>query len=250
MNYPLIGISSYELTVKREPPFKMAGVNVDYKDSVIRAGGIPLMIPQNLLADQVPQLLDRLDGLVLSGGGDIHPRLYGEEIDHPRVRGIDLVRDETERRLACAAIERNMPLLAICRGHQMLNVALGGSLWQDVETMRPETGEHDFYRPIIGRDYLAHTVQIEPQSRLARLLGGTQVQTNSLYHQAVKQLGAGLTVTARTPDGSIEAVEHVVNDFVVGVQWHPENLQDTVTEMRGLFAGLVEAARGSARSEQ
>lgn len=243
MNDPLIGITSYELTVKMQPPFKMAGVNIDYKDAVIRAGGIPVLIPQNILPDQIPTLLDRLDGVVMSGGGDVHPRYYGEEVDHPRVRGIDVVRDETERRIACYAVEHDIPLLAICRGHQMLNVALGGSLWQDVETLRPETEEHDFYKPHVGRDFLAHTIDIEPSSKLVDLVGGIEIKANSIHHQAIRELGEGLVVTGRSADASIEAVERPDKTFVVGIQWHPENIQDTVPAMRGLFVGLVEAAR-------
>ncbi len=244
MNYPLIGISSYELSVQMQPPFKMAGVNVDYKNAVIRAGGIPVMIPQDLLPDQVPDLVERLDGVIISGGGDIHPRFYGQTATHPRLMNIDMVRDETERRLVCAAIERDRPILAICRGHQMLNVALGGTLYQDVETQYSAEIKHDYFFGAERNNYIAHTIDVEPDSKLATLLGHTHINTNSRHHQAIDQIGKGLVVTARaTGDDMIEAVEYPEKRFVVGVQWHPENLQDTVLEMRGLFTGLVEAAR-------
>lgn len=249
MNYPLIGISSYELTVKMQPPFKMAGVNIDYKNAVIHAGGIPVMIPQDLLPNQVPTLVERLDGIIISGGGDIHPSYYGQEATHPRLMNIDMVRDETERRLVRAALERDVPILAICRGHQMLNVALGGTLYQDVETQYSNKIKHDYFFGAERSTYLAHSVEVEPDSKLATLLGHTHLNTNSRHHQAIDKLGEGLVVTARaTDDDMIEAVEHTDKRFAVGVQWHPENLQDTVLEMRGLFSGLVEAAR--AASEQ
>lgn len=249
MNFPLIGISSYELNVKMQPPFKMAGVNIDYKNAVLRAGGIPLMIPQDLLPDHVPVLIERLDGVIISGGGDIHPRYYGQEATHPRLMNIDMVRDETERRLVYAALERNVPILAICRGHQMLNVALGGTLYQDVETLYSADLKHDYFFGKEPSNYVAHSIDIDPDSKLATMLGKTYLDTNSRHHQAIDQLGEGLAVTARAADGTVEAVEHVDKQFAVGVQWHPENLQDTILEMRGLFLGLVEAARVAVNSE-
>lgn len=243
MNFPLIGISSYELTVNIQPPFKMAGVNIDYKNAVIRAGGIPVMIPQNLLPEQVEVLVERLDGVIVSGGGDIHPRYYGQEATHPRLMNIDMVRDETERHLVCAALKRDLPLLAICRGHQMLNVALGGTLYQDIATLYSADLKHDYFFGAERSNYLAHRIEVERGSKLAQLLGHTHMKTNSRHHQAIDKLGEGLVVTARAmDDDTIEAVEHPEKRFVIGVQWHPENLQDTVLEMRGLFSGLVEAA--------
>lgn len=239
--YPIIGVTAYEKVVSYHPIFRMAGAHEDYKNALITAGGVPVLIPQNLNEAQLSALLDRLDGVLLPGGGDIDPQRYSRDV-HPKVRGVDTVRDAMEHRVARLAVERDIPLLAICRGHQMLNVALGGTLWQDVETEMPGAGEHDFYRTGWERDFLAHQVLIEPHSRLRVLLGAQQTPVNSLHHQGVRDLAPGLAPVAYAEDGLIEALEMPDRRFVVSVQWHPENLVRTMPAMFGLFEGLVQAA--------
>jgi putative glutamine amidotransferase len=240
---PLIGITAYEKVVSEQPTVAMAGVHVDYKNAVIAAGGIPVLIPQNLDLPGLRTLLSRLDGLLIPGGGDIDPFRYSDTA-HPNIRGVDRVRDELEYHAVRLAVEGDLPLLAICRGHQMLNVALGGTLWQDVASEMPAAATHDYYRVGWERDYLAHDVSIQPGSRLSHLLGTTQTAVNSLHHQGVRDVADGLVVVARSADGLPEGMELPGCRFVVSVQWHPENLTNSLPAMQGLFDGLVRAAAG------
>ena len=241
--FPLIGLTSYEtVLVDRNPPVRMSGSLSDYKNAVIGAGGIPVLIPINTDKRQLSALLDRLDGLILVGGGDIHPRQYRQDIIEGSVYGIDEPRDEMELFLGCEAVARNMPMLAICRGHQVLNVTLGGTLWQDVASMMPGGMVHSYFGQGVPRNETSHTVKIEPNSRLASLLDAHEIAVNTIHHQGIAELAPGLTVSAVAPDGLIEGVEMADKRFVVGVQWHPECLVNDMPQMRGLFEGLVEAA--------
>lgn len=237
--YPLIGITAYEKTVHHKPTMRMAGAIAEYHESVLAAGGLPVLIPQSLDDDQLNALFGRLDAVLLPGGGDINPARYGHD-PHPKTALIDNIRDDFELRLTRRAIDANKPILAICRGHQMMNVALGGTLWQHVETDLPDSKPHDYYSLGSEWTHLTHTVRIAPDSRLASLLGKQAIRTNSFHHQAIQTLGDGLQVTAVSEDETIEAVELPGHRFAVGVQWHPEHLTALVPEMQGLFRGLVE----------
>lgn len=239
---PLIGLTSY--SIKRDPdsPYSMNGALTHYKDAVIAAGGMPVMLPINTNPQHLSGLLDRLDGLMLVGGGDIHPGRYGQEATSVQLYGVDEDRDEMEFQLASDAIGRDMPVLAICRGHQVLNVAMGGTLWQDVRSLMPEGLQHSWFGENRPRNETPHEVKISAESKLATLLGTTQTPVNSIHHQGIEKLGDNLVANAVAPDGLIEGYEMPDKRFVVGVQWHPEAIVDDVPGQRGLFKGFVDAA--------
>jgi putative glutamine amidotransferase len=211
-----------------------------YADGVRQAGGVPVMVPHNLDEAALRAVLDRLDGVLLSGGGDIDPALFGEDA-HPATCEIEPERDRVELTLARWVVERNMPCLAICRGIQVLNVALGGSLVQDIPSQVPAALPHSFDRQTTPRNYLAHPVKIDPGSQLARVMQREAARTNSWHHQSIRQAADRLRVTAVAPDGVIEAVEVPGLRFAIGVQWHPEWLFEERAEHRRLFEGLVKA---------
>ena len=215
-----------------------------YAEGVVQAGGVPLIVPHNLAEDSLRVVLDRLDGVLLSGGGDIDPALFGEA-PHPATGEIEPDRDRVELTLARWVVERDLPFLAICRGIQVLNVALGGSLVQDIPSQVPDALPHSFDRKTTPRDYLAHPVKIDPQSQLARIMQLEVAQTNSWHHQAIKQAADGLQVTAFAPDGVIEAVEVPGRRYAIGVQWHPEWMFEKWPEHRRLFEGLVKASESA-----
>jgi putative glutamine amidotransferase len=245
MSRPLIGLTAYRKASAQTPPAPLMALPVSYIEAVIEAGGIPLLIPMGLDEAALAEVVARLDGLLLPGGGDIAGDYYGSE--HPElIFDVDADRDRVESFLAREAVARRLPLLAICRGHQMLNVALGGTLHEDVLTLLPGAIKHDFFT-LFPRNHLSHEVTIEPGSRLATALGQEMVSVNSLHHQGIRDLAPGLSVVAHAPDGLIEAVEVDDHPFGLGVQWHPENLYVDNPDMLALFLGLVEAARAAVR---
>ncbi len=237
---PLIGCSTYYKHTNDNIPLEIYGLMPSYARAIYRAGGIPILIPLNLPEEDLASIMERIDGLLLPGGGDISPDQYNGT-HHHKIWGIDTERDRVEISLAQNAAKLEKPLLAICRGIQALNVAFGGTLWEDVGTLRPSDIRHDNFgnHP---RNYLSHEVEVSPNSMLARQLETTLTRVNSLHHQAVKDLGSNLKVTATASDGLIEGVEIVDYIYGVGVQWHPENLIDDDPAMLRLFSGLVEAA--------
>jgi putative glutamine amidotransferase len=207
---------------------------------VREAGGLPLVIPPSLLEDEAPHLLSRLDGLILSGGWDITAEFYGSE-DSPLVEKPDRERDGVEIVLAREAVRGDLPLLGICRGLQVLNVALGGTLYQDIPSQVSGAIRH---RPNEGDelDSAAHTVRLEPGSRVASILDTEELEAISHHHQAAREVAKDLVVTARAPDGVIEGLEHRSHSFCLGVQWHPEIIGRSVPRMGALFTALIEAA--------
>lgn len=212
----------------------------DYMESVRRAGGEPIEV---VAGGETPeQILARVDGLMLTGGGDVDPRLYGET-PHATFQPAETDRDAFEIALSRAAVANGIPFLAICRGMQVLNVAMGGTLVQDIPSQVPGALEHALPEP---RFAIAHEVWVSKDSRLSELLSdhmedGETCHVNSRHHQAVKQAAAGFEVTATSPDGVIEAMEKPDAPYCVAVQWHPENFWRT-GEFRELFQGLVRAA--------
>lgn len=176
------------------------------------------------------------------GGHDVDPAHYGEE-RHPLCDKTDPPRDWTELTLSRWALAEGKPVFGVCRGIQVLNVACGGSLYQDLGSQFPGAIKHDYFSSTteFPRDHLAHAVQVEPASRLHRLLGTERCQVNSMHHQGIKKLAPGLTASAFAPDGLIEGVEAPGERFVAGVQWHAEELADHPA-MRHLFSGFVAAA--------
>jgi putative glutamine amidotransferase len=237
MKKPLIGITTTCLPNQDGIPSMM--VPEAYVQAVTNAGGIPLLIPLGLDEESLEQLLPRLEGVLFTGGGDMAPEVYGGQ-PHPKVYGVNADRDRIELHLVRAAAEQGKPFLGICRGFQVVNVALGGSLYEDILDQHPGAIKHDYF-PGPPRSYLAHAVSVSPGSRLEGILGGTNVEVNSLHHQGVRQVAPGLVTTARAPDGIVEAFELPEHPFGLAVQWHPEWLQEHAP-MRALFRAFVQAA--------
>jgi putative glutamine amidotransferase len=224
----------------------MQGMGQAYLSAIIAAGGIPALLPLGLDEPRLLRALDCADGLLLAGGEDVAAELFGEE-PHPKLGKVDAARDAAEMAVARRALETGMPLLAICRGIQALNVAAGGTLYQDIPSQLPGALKHNCFYPEYPRDHIAHTVDIEPDSRLAAIVGQDgilpcEVPVNSLHHQSIKMVGSGLRVVAKAPDGIIEVVEGEGGDWVVAVQWHPEELAAARPDMAALFRAFVEAA--------
>jgi putative glutamine amidotransferase len=238
MPAPIIGVTSNLLSAGNGRIASVA-VGEAYIQSVLRAGGIPVIIPVGLSEPELRLLLSRLDGILLTGGGDIDPARF-DGVPHPRVYDVDPRRDDLEIRLVQQAAERGTPFLGICRGIQAINVALGGSLYTDLADHLPGSLKHDHF-PDIPRNFLAHEVAVTPESKLAKILGGSAFQVNSLHHQGVQRLAPGLTASAFAPDRVVEAVELQGHPFGIGVQWHPEWLQELAPQ-RQLFQALVAAA--------
>ena len=246
MSRPLIGIPAQTLQAIDDIPKGLPHswvMNSRYSVAVADAGAAPVMIP--LLSRDLPSLravYHQLDGVLLAGGVDMDPCTFGES-PHPRLGRIDRDRDAVELALARWAIEDRKPILGLCRGHQVLNVALGGTLWQDIESQVPGAIKHDYF-PTAGyaRDFKAHPVDVAPGSRLEAAFGEPAIQVNSMHHQAVKELAAPLRASGRAPDGLIEAFESGTDHFLVGVQWHPEMFEQSDTGTRALFRHFVAAA--------
>ncbi|MBI2834739.1 MAG: gamma-glutamyl-gamma-aminobutyrate hydrolase family protein [Acidobacteria bacterium] len=205
----------------------------DYIESIRRAGGDPRVL--NHASDPLDRVLDEVDGLLLTGGADIDPALYGED-RHPAVEEVEPGRDHYEIALVNGAIDRDLPVLGICRGLQVLNVARGGSLIQDISSERPSDLKHSVRD---AKEDIAHTVSVTSRSRLAQALGRsteTPIGVNSRHHQAVGRLAPDLVVSGVSPDGIVEAVERPASRFCLAVQWHPENSWGS-----GAFAPLFES---------
>lgn len=215
-------------------------VNAAYVYSVTAVGGVPLVLPPQIGPAQVESVLDAVDGVLLTGGEDIEPATYGQR-PHPKEDRPDPARDAFEIALFHAAWGRRVPVLAICRGQQLTNVALGGTLWQDLPSQRPGPIIHSHSG---ARDQRTHRVAVTPNSRLARSLGGIEHRVNSFHHQAIRVLAPGLRVTAHAPDGVIEGVESEAGaPWLLAVQWHPEEFfRDQDASDRGLFETLIREA--------
>lgn len=237
---PLIGITC--ATIETTDQATRLCQNQSYVTAVVRAGAAPFLVPQLTSKALLRAVYGVLDGLLLPGGGDIDPARFGEA-RHEKSGAACHERDETELTLARWAVDDGKPLLAICRGIQVLNVALGGSLHQDIEAQAPGAGKHDWH-PDYPRDHLPHTVAVTPQTLLAHVVGVASLPVNSMHHQAIKEVAPRLTVTARAPDQIIEAVEAVGHPFALGVQWHPEELVNGDVRAQRLFDAFVEACKG------
>ncbi len=216
-----------------------------YIQAVIAAGGLPVLLPLSLSQEDLLALLPRLDGVLLPGGGDVGPAYYGGNNANPTVRDVDAGRDEFELTLIRHALQAEKPLLAICRGLQVFNVALGGSLWEDIQSQMPGAIRHDYYGSQ-QRDHLAHDVAIAANTLLHDIFGCDTLRVNSLHHQGIRALAPDLRATATAPDELIEAVEIQGHPFALGVQWHPEQLLSAEPRMNLLFQRFVTAARNGA----
>ncbi len=243
---PVIGITAQQRDVATSYGAQPAmTVTRSYSDAVAAAGGVPLLLPI-LDPATVPHALDRLDGLVLTGGGDVSPGLYGGA-GHEAVYGVHDPRDQSELAIARYAAEKKMPVLAICRGIQILNVALGGDLIADIPSQVDGGFEH--FVTGDGAATEAHqAIELEETCGLARLFGTSSLKVNSLHHQAIATPAPGLRPVAWSEDGVIEAVEPEDPSWpLLAVQWHPENLVETEPAARTLFDELIAAARGANR---
>ncbi|MFM1652881.1 gamma-glutamyl-gamma-aminobutyrate hydrolase family protein [Brevibacillus sp. B_LB10_24] len=229
---PVIGITGGY--VKHNAFMEGVYVHHDYHRSVAAAGGIPIVLPF-LNPEAALEAAALCDGVILSGGEDVDPLYYGEE-PHPQLGYTTRERDEAEIALIRHALEHSIPLLAICRGVQILNVTLGGTLIQDIPSQWSDPLQHS-QKVERGRD--THAVAIEPGSWLAEILGAMRIRVNSLHHQALKEVADDLKVAASASDGIIEAVEYTGSSFAVGVQWHPESMAATNPLMKRLFEAFI-----------
>jgi putative glutamine amidotransferase len=240
---PLIAVTTSEMrentldlaTNQADPPRQEMVLGIRYLEAIGRAGALAMVVPP-LPGPMIPALLERVDGICLSGGPDIHPDAYGAE-PHSELGPTEPRLDAFELALARAADERDMPILAICRGAQVLNIARGGTLHQHLPDV---AGDRLAHRQPGDPSKHTHGVSVVPGSRLEAILGHRHVEVNSFHHQAVDAIGERLTVTAQAEDGTVEAFEAVDRSFVVGVQWHAECLVDH-DEQAALFSALVDA---------
>jgi putative glutamine amidotransferase len=237
---PLIGVTASRHRLNKRPDNDLVYLAfVSYAIMVRAAGGIPVALVPGA-ADEAPQVLDRLDGVVLSGGGDVDPGRYRGD-HHDTVYGVDPGRDAFEIAMVRTARERRFPTLCICRGMQLVNVAFGGTLIADIASEGPGLVDHRHIAESAG--LRSHIVDLTPGSSTARALGGDVVEVNSLHHQAVRDVAPGFVVTGRAPDGMIEALAPEEEDWPMwAVQWHPEGLGPGDEPSLALFRTFVEAA--------
>ena len=244
---PLIGISTmddHDAAGIHAPRFSM---NQSYSKAVMAAGGVPVLIPHQEETEALRRIYEVLDGLLLPGGLDVHPKYYGQD-PHPALDPVDVGLDVAETTMIPWALEDDMPIFGICRGEQVLNVVMGGTLVQDIYTEYPTTIDHreSFKRKI--RDFLAHDIAIDPNSRLRELVEADRVWVNTSHHQSIDKVAPGLVATAWSPDGIIEAVESPEHHFVLAVQCHPEEMWRKHTWARNLFDTFVKAAAEAKQS--
>jgi putative glutamine amidotransferase len=238
--YPLVGLPTLAIPPGPKPP--RFGINQSYVRALTAAGCAPVLIPIFDDDERLRAIYERLDGIVLPGGADVAPQEYGEEpIGDLNV--VEAPRDRTELTLARWAFADDLPMLGICRGQQVLNVALGGSLWQDLRRQGVTSVEHSDADGR-ARTALIHRVRLDPDSRLAQLIDETNIEVNSLHHQAIKTVAPQLRVTGTSEDGVIEALESDDRRFLIAVQWHPEEI-DTLPWVQRLFSGFARAAQST-----
>ena len=237
---PLIGITTYG----RDKDGRFA-LPVEYVEAVRRGGGVPVLLPPG--DARVEELVERLDGFVLSGGGDVDPVRYGGDVSDPRIERVDGERDAFELALARAVVERRVPALSICRGCQVMNVALGGTLHEHLPDAVGETIAH---RPASedADEGTRHAVEVEGGSRLAAMMGTMRPSPVSWHHQAPDRVAPALRIAARAADGTLEALELPEHPWLVAVQWHPEMSAAEDADQQRIFDGLVEAARQRRRA--
>jgi putative glutamine amidotransferase len=235
---PLIGITSANFVQNGKLYNRVYAPNAK---AIARAGGLPVFIPTGLDEVTLRALYERLDAVLLPGGPDIDPSYY-DAVRHPLTVEVDDLRDQLELTITRWAVQDDLPVFGICRGHQVLNVALGGTLVQDISAELGSTLPHDIPADT-PRSTLVHDVKIDDESHLASILGATSVHVNSLHHQSVEKPAPGILVSAYASDGVIEALESPDHHFVLSVQWHPEDLYESDEAMMRLFTAFVQAAR-------
>ena len=236
MDKPLIGITTRDARDSDGHP--TVSIQHSYVGAILGAGGIPVPIPSILPADDLRQIYSRIDGILFSGGGDISLN-YFHGSDHPRIDGIDDARDFSELALMRSAVDEGKPVLGICRGAQVMNVALGGTLYTHIPDQLKGALDHDY--PGNLRKTIVHPVNVDESSRAAEIFGETLLQVNSLHHQGLREIAPGLHAAGRAPDGLVEIVELADHPYAVAVQWHPEWLTDQPA-MQRLFKSFIDAA--------
>jgi putative glutamine amidotransferase len=242
---PLIGIPCHAI-IRAETGRPIYANNRAYVHAVESAGGVPILIPRINDLNILTALLARLHGLVLPGGIDLHPDRYGEEV-HPLTEEADLELDEFEISLASWAFQEDIPVLGVCRGMQLINVTLGGSLYQDIDDQYPESIGHTHRN--LPRTHLAHRITVDPGSRMEIILGTQEVWVNSLHHQAIKEPGKGVRITGRAPDGIPELLEVTGYRFVLAAQSHPEEIYSIEPAFARLFSAFVQASSSRMNQE-
>lgn len=240
MGRPVIGITSgtrVEASGNLRDYEELCYVSRDYIRAIEEAGGLPIVIPVYRDRDLSARYLRLMDGLLLAGGVDLSPHFFGEE-PHPRLGSIDIERDEVEMELTRLALELDLPILAICRGIQVLNVAAGGTLYQDISQLDRDVLKHR--QSAVGW-YGSHSIEIVEGTLLHRIVGKRHMRVNSSHHQAVKDPAEGFRISARAPDGVVEAIESQRHRFILGVQFHPEKMWERSPEAAALFKAFVAA---------
>lgn len=243
---PVIGVTTQTLQAIDGIPDGLPQsdvMNQRYYIAIALAGGAPILVP---LLDDEPEALrgayEACDGILIPGGVDVDPKVFGEE-PHEKLGRIDPARDRVEMQITRWAREDKKPWLGLCRGLQVMNVTFGGTLFQDVEAQIPDALKHDYF-PTYGfeRDHLAHHVDVTKGSRLRSLMEQDRIPVNSMHHQAVRDVAPALAVSAVAPDGLIEALEYSGDQFMIGVQWHPEVFELTDPHTRHLFREFINAS--------
>lgn len=235
MEYPIIGImgNTYMTQPDLFDSMERAYQNSYYVNAVMKNGGVPVILPATAVIERTEEIMSICDGILFPGGEDMTPSYYGED-PHPSIQMFKPDIDEALMRAGYYALEHKKPMLGICKGNQLLNVLMGGSLYQDVSLRESSCIKH---MQLGRRDYLTHQIRVKEGTRLSRILGTDSCMTNSMHHQSIKELGKGLIVSAYANDGVIEAMEDQ-DGLIVGVQWHPETLLESAPVMNLLFSDL------------
>jgi len=238
---PIIAVTSR--TVYREIPGKpLVGIQPDFMvpqnhaECIIRAGGAPVFLPSIVERNYCKTILSAVRGLFIMGGDDMDPALFNEE-PHPKLGLVDVQKGNFEFLLIRMTLDRDMPVLGVCGGHQMLNIAAGGTIYQDIYSQTDSTIKH---RQELTQSVPSHYVTIEQDSKLYEIHKTMELRVNSTHHQAVRDIGEGFVVTARAKDGIIEAIEAPEKRFAIGVQWHPESLAADLPAFQKIFDAFVE----------
>ncbi|TCS94698.1 putative glutamine amidotransferase [Hazenella coriacea] len=229
---PIIGIT---MSLEENKQFTAR----QYTDAIIQAGGIPVLLPYTVDQTVINQWAHYIDGLLLTGGGDIDPILFDEE-PIPGLGGIEPERDEMEIALIEQCMVHQKPIFGICRGCQILNVALGGDMYQDLPSQKQELLQHSQRAP---RSHGAHLIRIEENTLLHQIIGKISTKVNTYHHQANRNPAPSLRVSATASDGVVEAVEGTSYPFMIGVQWHPEHMTQTTEDAKKLFQAFVQACK-------
>lgn len=237
---PLIGITTGEIINHTNPWSPITyGQSHTYSDSVFGAGGIPVLIPITDNMEALKAIYDRLDGILFTGGNDIDPELYKQD-QHAKTKDVSKKRDQVELNLMKWALADNKPILAICRGFQLLNVMRGGSLYQDIDSEVEGASDHAASTAKKDVEHIAHHLTVDKESIFGQIIQSSDISANTHHHQAIKDIAPNLQVTARAEDGIIEGVEIPTAKFALGVQCHPESLQNIEPKWNLVFKAFIQ----------